>query len=112
MYHNPETKQNRMCRKALVSLSEMFTKNKLGSGGVLVKSEKCLRLVEAFQVWNDIFVWSLHDEKCFFYKRLEVWSSCCLISLMIPVKEKVHKKQLTNEQLFAFCFVLAKIKIR
>lgn len=56
MYHNPETKQNRMCRKALVSLSEMFTKNKLGSGGVLVKSEKCLRLVEAFQVWNDIFV--------------------------------------------------------
>lgn len=31
---------------------------------------------------------------------------------MAPGMEEVHKKQFTNEQLFAFCFVLAKIRIR
>lgn len=55
VYDNPETKQNGMCRKVFVSLSEMFTTNKLGSRGVLVKSEECLRLVKAFQVWYGIF---------------------------------------------------------
>lgn len=93
MYNNPETKQNGMYRKVLVSLSEMFTTNKLGNRGVLVKSEECLRLIKASQVWYGIFPWSSHHEKSFYYQCKEVWPVCCLNSLMVPVKEELRKQQ-------------------
>lgn len=77
-----------------------------GSAGALVQSEKCLRLVKAFQVWEGAFTSSANDNKPFVIMSRSV-GYVLSDQFMVPVKEKVHEKQSINEQLLCSVLVLA-----